>query len=124
MLLSTSYESYAPRSAEQRARLARIASLTAGPSYHDINDSSSKEENIEEEKYFTLTEAMCPPIGIVTNNIININNDYGGGNNNNKLSPIDETLQQTIQKTSWKKQLAKIPWELLFENQPYPEYKT
>ena len=99
MLLSTSYESYAPRSAEQRARLARIASLTAGPSYHDINDSSSKEENIEEEKYFTLTEAMCPPIGIVTNNIININNDYGD-NNNNKLSPIDETLQQTIQKTN------------------------
>ena len=69
-ILSTSYETYAPRTTEQRARLARIASLTAGPSAAHVGEEKVNED---ESTNVTLTEAMCPPISSSSNTIININ---------------------------------------------------
>ena len=97
-ILSTSYETYAPRTTEQRARLARIASLTAGPSAAYAGEEKIN-DNEDESTKVTLTEAMCPPIS-TSSNTININ---GSNNLDKKLSPVDEsihtTLQQTLNKT-------------------------
>ena len=97
-ILSTSYETYAPRTTEQRARLARIASLTAGPSAAYVGEEKVNEDDSTK---VTLTEAMCPPISSSSNNIININSS--SSNLDKKSSPIDEsihtTLQQTLNKT-------------------------
>ena len=54
---AVSYESFAPRSAEQRSRLARIAALTAGPCF-----SAGEERKVDDDgDGYTLVEAMCPP---------------------------------------------------------------
>jgi len=90
-ILSTSYETYAPRTTEQRARLARIASLTAGPSAAYAGEEKIN-DNEDESTVVTLAEAMCPPISSSMSN-----------NLDKKLSPVDEsihtTLQQTLNKT-------------------------
>ena len=96
-ILSTSYETYAPRTTEQRARLARIASLTAGPSAAYASEEKVNDNDNGESSKVTLTEAMCPPISSSSNTI----NSYN--NLDKKLSPVDEsihtTLQQNLNKT-------------------------
>jgi len=91
-ILSTSYETYAPRTTEQRARLARIASLTAGPSAVYAGEEKVNDNETDESIVVTLAEAMCPPISSSMSN-----------NLDKKLSPVDEsihtTLQQTLNKT-------------------------
>ena len=85
-ILSTSYETYAPRTTEQRARLARIASLTAGPSAAYAGEEKVNDE-VETTKV-TLAEAMCPPISSSMSN-----------NLDKKLSPVDESIHSTLQQT-------------------------
>lgn len=56
-----SYESFAPRSAEQRSRLARIAALTAGPCFSAAGEESKVDGEDGSDGPYTLIEAMCPP---------------------------------------------------------------
>ena len=87
-ILSTSYETYAPRTTEQRARLARIASLTAGPSAVYAGEEKVNDNETDESIVVTLAEAMCPPISSSMSN-----------NLDKKLSPVDESIHSTLQQT-------------------------
>jgi len=56
-----SYEMFAPRTVEQRARLSRIAKLTAGPCFASAGQDDGGDDAYKPAATFTLTEAMCPP---------------------------------------------------------------
>ncbi|KAL9191090.1 hypothetical protein ACHAXT_000796 [Thalassiosira profunda] len=82
-----SYESFAPRTADQRARLARIAALTAGPCF------AQEEKANEDEQHVTLTEAMCPPkvSSAKASNLID-----------GSSSAVDQAIAQTLETTQIK----------------------
>lgn len=85
-----SYEAFAPRTSEQRSRLARIAALTAGPCpievERKVSGSSSSGLTPTLSATFTLADAMCPESS-------NNNNDFDISYND---SSIDPTVQQTL----------------------------
>jgi len=98
-----SYEVYAPRTAEQRSRLARIAALTAGPcplndverkvsggSSSGITPTPSTTANTTTKGMFTLADAMCPTESSSTNdNYKNFDILYDDNS-------IDPAVQQTL----------------------------
>jgi len=101
---SSSYESHAPRTAEQRARLARIAALTAGPCFAgDSAASSNNEQKVNDEEQpqhvtFTLTEAMCPPklSSSAKGSATHLSNNHG---NDSSSSIVDQTISNTLRQT-------------------------
>ena len=87
-----SYESFAPRSAEQRSRLARIAALTAGPCFAPAEEGKVDDDG-ESDAAYTLIEAMCPP------------KSSGGGASGTSItggasSGVDPSVLATLRRTS------------------------
>jgi len=96
---SVSYENFAPRTAEQRARLARIAALTAGPCFGDSSSSNNEQKVDDEQVAFTLTEAMCPPkllSSSTKNNAIMMGVTNSGSSSS---TAVDETIANTLSQT-------------------------
>ncbi|KAL3791801.1 hypothetical protein HJC23_002432 [Cyclotella cryptica] len=85
-----SYETFAPRSAEQRARLARLAALTAGPYFAPPQESK---EDPDDER-LSLAAALCPP---KQSGVDTLNDDAL----HHSLSsfPADPAISQTLQQT-------------------------
>ena len=112
---AVSYESFAPRSAESRSRLARIAALTAGPCFGDHHQlllpqsetkgSSSSSSNTDSmlssssspTTVITLSEAMRPPKSTTNTRAIHTNSD--GSTNTNTNTPVDDTIRKTLDAT-------------------------
>eukprot|EP00571_Detonula_confervacea_P012055 CAMPEP_0172306858 /NCGR_PEP_ID=MMETSP1058-20130122/7838_1 /TAXON_ID=83371 /ORGANISM="Detonula confervacea, Strain CCMP 353" /LENGTH=995 /DNA_ID=CAMNT_0013018873 /DNA_START=5 /DNA_END=2992 /DNA_ORIENTATION=- len=94
-IIASSYETYAPRSSDQRARLARIAALTAGPCFDNLaNEEKQSDENDQSMMVVTLAEAMCPPKSSA---------NEPNSSANNSSSAVDQSIiTQTLHRTTLK----------------------
>lgn len=109
---SVSYETFAPRTAESRYRLARLAALTAGPCFGGshvgpqseqkvklVEDGSSNNDNSNSttSTAVTLAEAMRPPKASTMKSVHSRNN--GNSASTTTTSNVDDIIHKTLEST-------------------------
>jgi len=87
----------------QRARLARIAALTAGPTKVAAAAISSSESAYQGEEEWSLLRAMCPPLAPLVSGMKNSSDvivpstkDSGVLGTGGQANPIDSTLAKSL----------------------------
>jgi hypothetical protein len=107
---SVSYETFAPRTAELRYRLARLAALTAGPCFGDSHFGPQSEQKVKvvedgsgtstsnstTSTGVTLAEAMRPPKLSTMKSVHSRNN---GSTTTTTSSSVDDIIHKTLEST-------------------------